>query len=146
MIRRPPRSTRTDTLFPYTTLFRSLGFTVDRTRTAGLQESDRRLDRGVVQADAETGREAAEVNRGRRIQRNVERGQRVIRREAEITVSKAERVVCDFDLGVCRVELEGHGHGRCRDACGGKAGRTEFTGLFCLLPFTLLFAPQGPPH
>src|SRR3546814_19516539 len=27
MIRRPPRSTRTDTLFPYTTLFRSFGFT-----------------------------------------------------------------------------------------------------------------------
>src|SRR3546814_5057357 len=26
MIRRPPRSTRTDTLFPYTTLFRSLQF------------------------------------------------------------------------------------------------------------------------
>src|SRR3546814_3084651 len=25
MIRRPPRSTRTDTLFPYTTLFRSYG-------------------------------------------------------------------------------------------------------------------------
>src|SRR3546814_4678358 len=25
MIRRPPRSTRTDTLFPYTTLFRSAG-------------------------------------------------------------------------------------------------------------------------
>src|SRR3546814_15999102 len=32
MIRRPPRSTRTDTPFPYTTLFRSLGATpaVDR--------------------------------------------------------------------------------------------------------------------
>src|SRR3546814_17762196 len=27
MIRRPPRSTRTDTLFPYTTLFRSILFT-----------------------------------------------------------------------------------------------------------------------
>src|SRR3546814_12585268 len=27
MIRRPPRSTRTDTLFPYTTLFRSNDFT-----------------------------------------------------------------------------------------------------------------------
>src|SRR3546814_13345956 len=26
MIRRPPRSTRTDTLFPYTTLFRSHGY------------------------------------------------------------------------------------------------------------------------
>src|SRR3546814_19514808 len=28
MIRRPPRSTRTDTLFPYTTLFRSLALAV----------------------------------------------------------------------------------------------------------------------
>src|SRR3546814_17583433 len=28
MIRRPPRSTRTDTLFPYTTLFRSLVFSL----------------------------------------------------------------------------------------------------------------------
>src|SRR3546814_10708809 len=28
MIRRPPRSTRTDTLFPYTTLFRSLFLTL----------------------------------------------------------------------------------------------------------------------
>src|SRR3546814_6055916 len=27
MVRRPPRSTRTDTLFPYTTLFRSAGST-----------------------------------------------------------------------------------------------------------------------
>src|SRR3546814_1705290 len=30
MIRRPPRSTRTDTLFPYTTLFRSEGVTPDQ--------------------------------------------------------------------------------------------------------------------
>src|SRR3546814_7471165 len=30
MIRRPPRSTRTDTLFPYTTLFRSLAASVER--------------------------------------------------------------------------------------------------------------------
>src|SRR3546814_1260595 len=28
MIRRPPRSTRTDTLFPYTTLFRSLSVSI----------------------------------------------------------------------------------------------------------------------
>src|SRR3546814_5386128 len=34
MIRRPPRSTRTDTLFPYTTLFRSIvaGFAPQRGR------------------------------------------------------------------------------------------------------------------
>src|SRR3546814_1538040 len=30
MIRRPPRSTRTDTLFPYTTLFRSYGVPKDK--------------------------------------------------------------------------------------------------------------------
>src|SRR3546814_1758863 len=29
MVRRPPRSTRTDTLFPYTTLFRSIARRVD---------------------------------------------------------------------------------------------------------------------
>src|SRR3546814_7304126 len=33
MIRRPPRSTRTDTLFPYTTLFRSLN--IDQLRAQG---------------------------------------------------------------------------------------------------------------
>src|SRR3546814_3233895 len=32
MIRRPPRSTRTDTLFPYTTLFRSLTPATIKTR------------------------------------------------------------------------------------------------------------------
>src|SRR3546814_16092073 len=32
MIRRPPRSTRTDTLFPYTTLFRSAGPSCGRGR------------------------------------------------------------------------------------------------------------------
>src|SRR3546814_5442064 len=32
MIRRPPRSTRTDTLFPYTTLFRSGGVSQDERR------------------------------------------------------------------------------------------------------------------
>src|SRR3546814_8915874 len=34
MIRRPPRSTRTDTLFPYTTLFRSIPQALQRTPIA----------------------------------------------------------------------------------------------------------------
>src|SRR3546814_15683846 len=46
MIRRPPRSTRTDTLFPYTTLFRSVvaarGEFLDRHRFALDLEVDRR--------------------------------------------------------------------------------------------------------
>src|SRR3546814_10956038 len=37
MIRRPPRSTRTDTLFPYTTLFRSAGGGAFETASKGYQ-------------------------------------------------------------------------------------------------------------
>src|SRR3546814_15245818 len=39
MIRRPPRSTRTDTLFPYTTLFRSRGRVSAATRVAHRERS-----------------------------------------------------------------------------------------------------------
>src|SRR3546814_15646996 len=39
MIRRPPRSTRTDTLFPYTTLFRSGGRTIEGRIRSGPGES-----------------------------------------------------------------------------------------------------------
>src|SRR3546814_8759897 len=47
MIRRPPRSTRTDTLFPYTTLFRSLcSFAIP----GGSQKSPRSADTIVRQA------------------------------------------------------------------------------------------------
>src|SRR3546814_7720155 len=46
MIRRPPRSTRTDTLFPYTTLFRSLRQTGDEIRDLCL--SCRRFDLGIT--------------------------------------------------------------------------------------------------
>src|SRR3546814_7562341 len=47
MIRRPPRSTRTDTLFPYTTLFRSGSHVGAAVRVAGADRGnvDRRRDR-----------------------------------------------------------------------------------------------------
>src|SRR3546814_5401036 len=64
MIRRPPRSTRTDTLFPYTTLFRSRAAGVDRVHAGQVvlardllraqvllhrhREVGAALDRGVV--------------------------------------------------------------------------------------------------
>src|SRR3546814_19081487 len=44
MIRRPPRSTRTDTLFPYTTLFRSIVFEV-RDHGIGLDREPARRPR-----------------------------------------------------------------------------------------------------
>src|SRR3546814_9153287 len=85
MIRRPPRSTRTDTLFPYTTLFRSVlgeldhgsrraialvgGREHERVNVAGEQRPDThraRLlggeDRGVGKPDgAEIGRATSEL-------------------------------------------------------------------------------------
>src|SRR3546814_18664704 len=49
MIRRPPRSTRTDTLFPYTTLFRSLAAVRDdRDRRGDHQGRERALEAAVV--------------------------------------------------------------------------------------------------
>src|SRR3546814_11078430 len=47
MIRRPPRSTRTDTLFPYTTLFRS-------------RPDDEAVARRIARRDAEAERKLAE--------------------------------------------------------------------------------------
>src|SRR3546814_7853835 len=68
MIRRPPRSTRTDTLFPYTTLFRSdlgargvtpgalyRGARLRRGRSARLQEPRARPDRPVLDGDPRHG-------------------------------------------------------------------------------------------
>src|SRR3546814_15660911 len=48
MIRRPPRSTRTDTLFPYTTLFRSgvIGIGREQRITAALEA---RVERNICQ-------------------------------------------------------------------------------------------------
>src|SRR3546814_16633911 len=49
MIRRPPRSTRTDTLFPYTTLFRSDD--VDRLRPIELVDLKTTIDHRHIPAE-----------------------------------------------------------------------------------------------
>src|SRR3546814_19692194 len=62
MIRRPPRSTRTDTLFPYTTLFRSLvvpALLLWRGQARGVDEGRRRRARD---ADADARGQAAMGN------------------------------------------------------------------------------------
>src|SRR3546814_16410188 len=46
MIRRPPRSTRTDTLFPYTTLFRSARH-ADITQPSRAETTRRRVQQGT---------------------------------------------------------------------------------------------------
>src|SRR3546814_2568428 len=53
MIRRPPRSTRTDTLFPYTTLFRS-----ERRGVGAARHLQLRIDQRHVRLDPEAREEA----------------------------------------------------------------------------------------
>src|SRR3546814_15048245 len=65
MIRRPPRSTRTDTLFPYTTLFRSAKIAqvkaeIERVETASAGQDEARIaDAEAEAADARATAEAA---------------------------------------------------------------------------------------
>src|SRR3546814_1115673 len=73
MIRRPPRSTRTDTLFPYTTLFRSLQRIAERDHVAG------RPLREAVLEDHPRGRAVA-VDRG--VGGVVDRQHRAVHRNA----------------------------------------------------------------
>src|SRR3546814_17094798 len=54
MIRRPPRSTRTDTLFPYTTLFRSIRRRVATllvSYAVGVKEDEGRLEEALTLFD-----------------------------------------------------------------------------------------------
>src|SRR3546814_15454911 len=61
MLRRPPRSTRTDTLFPYTTLFRSALKTADDTIDDALQPL--RIDLPLAQRNHHRTRQLVAVER-----------------------------------------------------------------------------------
>src|SRR3546814_561702 len=57
MIRRPPRSTRTDTLFPYTTLFRSIGEVMGAVGQAvgGIEEDTTEIAESAARIDQQCG-------------------------------------------------------------------------------------------
>src|SRR3546814_20396731 len=66
MIRRPPRSTRTDTLFPYTTLFRSIAAPAEFDDDGLARPHDMRRERLEI---AGVAREAGHAEQRRRIGR-----------------------------------------------------------------------------
>src|SRR3546814_19128647 len=68
MIRRPPKSTRTDTLFPYTTLFRSDGPLGPRLGTRGKRQCTKQCD----------GKSADEIAYGQRARPPLDRWQPAI--------------------------------------------------------------------
>src|SRR3546814_10403273 len=61
MIRRPPRSTRTDTLFPYTTLFRSFDHHYDFESLLPLPVIGLGYDGGVLEVSVDGGANWTEV-------------------------------------------------------------------------------------
>src|SRR3546814_5863147 len=60
MLRRRPRSTRTDTLFPYTTLFRSLSLALDGPRDFVARSGGEEFVVLLPEADAGVARKVAE--------------------------------------------------------------------------------------
>src|SRR3546814_14150398 len=111
MIRRPPRSTRTDTLFPYTTLFRSQdrarrhprrddglgrfrrGFGRQAPHGAGRRPVHRETaDRGVPRTDG-VGRDRRDPGYGRG------RAHLLVGREARKSVVEGKSVSVSVDLG-----------------------------------------------
>src|SRR3546814_9501801 len=73
MIRRPPRSTRTDTLFPYTTLFRSPGYRADDAASA---RRARRNGRGAARGDRSVVAAVAAADAGKRTMSGAEQAVR----------------------------------------------------------------------
>src|SRR3546814_2559222 len=65
MIRRPPLSTRTDTLFPYTTLFRSVGRVSGRRASVALHVAQRDAGGSLVGRVGELGAALAVGDRDR---------------------------------------------------------------------------------
>src|SRR3546814_15940804 len=86
MIRRPPRSTRTDTLFPYTTLFRSLVDVVPylpiaRNRNQlrlelAAEDARRRIARDAGERPAAQGAVDVDVAVGEELRPRTDRGER----------------------------------------------------------------------
>src|SRR3546814_3822687 len=79
MIRRPPRSTRTDTLFPYTTLFRSEDMRVILGEVAHPHDAVQRAARLEAVAGADFGHAQRQVEFGSRSEEHTSELQSLMR-------------------------------------------------------------------
>src|SRR3546814_11026260 len=116
MIRRPPRSTRTDTLFPYTTLFRS-----QHRRPEQAVEVDDVLADEVVQLGLAAGRKVLEEVRAVAFAQRLEAAQ-VADRRVQPDVQELARVAGDLEAEVGRVA---------RDVPGAQIGRASCRERVC---------------
>src|SRR3546814_4988947 len=101
MIRRPPRSTRTDTLFPYTTLFRSDRPQPRNARRARFDQRPRPADDGGGD-DARPGGLAQQAGRGAVAPETVGTGHRPSgRRRSEEHTSEPQSLMRISYAGIC---------------------------------------------
>src|SRR3546814_18551241 len=97
MIRRPPRSTRTDTLFPYTTLFRSFGPSgADRLLAApGRSQSPPTPTPGEAHAGWGRSRRTAMPQTGKRRARRVDGGATTPPTPTTLSDDVTHRIIAD---------------------------------------------------
>src|SRR3546814_8647117 len=120
MIRRPPRSTRTDTLFPYTTLFRSREGLLEVAVVDFLEDV---LEAPVV--DLEDGVLRREIDRPAEVEAVVEAGAgeaadrllQIVHAHGDAGLGEVEDVVGGGLAAVSRLE----GHGQLAGAAIGRA-------------------------
>src|SRR3546814_21053880 len=121
MIRRPPRSTRTDTLFPYTTLFRSRQPTADHgtvervgvvegrpggellNRPAGVVDAVVGDDIGADHAIADSPSGVADVGQDQKLQQAREVGRVELGTRERKSVAQGKSVYGRVDLGGRRI-------------------------------------------
>src|SRR3546814_13527142 len=115
MIRRPPRSTRTDTLFPYTTLFRSAG--VSTREAARLDSFIQTLSRTAGnQVDMAEGGSAGVADRARN-----ERLTRIVDHE-RLTRAQGLLRSHGIDLTKRQIQMDQHGGFDRKSVVQGKMG------------------------
>src|SRR3546814_12150030 len=108
MIRRPPRSTRTDTLFPYTTLFRSVGVgegteeRVEKLANAGVD---------VIVVDTAHGHSAGVIERVRWVKKNYPKIQVI---GGNIATAGAAKALVEAGADCVKVGIE-IGRASCRE-------------------------------
>src|SRR3546814_5253798 len=124
MIRRPPRSTRTDTLFPYTTLFRSASPGPGRE----LRRGNHRI-LGPHAAAVEPGLEIEDVGRQHPVEQRAQAAAvgRAVAVDHEIEVDDLALVAADPETGAVE-DHRGHGIAMPRPrrlADGGEIGRAH---------------------
>src|SRR3546814_8415055 len=125
MIRRPPRSTRTDTLFPYTTLFRSGSHVGAAVRVAGADRGnvDRRRDRVARRSFAHGAGDARPALARPHLIQSLSMAAAVLLRRGRLSASMVvEQLAVQ---SVCRDCLRGAGLLPGREAVGGSEEHTS---------------------